>query len=182
MVPTPEGLVPVYGAEMPLERLLRPYPHYGNVGINTNPDGFNRYHSLQSRFEKRFSHGLSFATAYTFQKNIGTPNTGSLIGNTATPTTLGRTVGRSAFVAGAISGGSGNGPSGGASAQDPDNRTLDVALTADDIPHVSLTLPPFTNFHLAKGKPFSGHESLRHVVLGGWRAHPELERSDWCSP
>ena len=168
VVPTPEGLVPVYGAEMPLERLLRPYPHYGNVGINTNPDGFNRYHSLQSRFEKRFSHGLSFATAYTFQKNIGTPNTGSLIGNTATPTTLGRTVGRSAFVAGAISGGSGNGPSGGASAQDPDNRTLDVALTADDIPHV-FNFAAFYELPFGQNKPFLANSRFANIVLGGWK-------------
>ncbi|PYV36503.1 MAG: hypothetical protein DMG06_30570, partial [Acidobacteria bacterium] len=108
LVPTPAPLVPIYGDEVPQSRLIRPNPQYGGVGINSNPDGFNRYNSLQVRHEKRFSRGLSFTAAYTFQKNIGTPNTGSLIGNTATPTTLGRTVGRSAYIAGAISGGSGN--------------------------------------------------------------------------
>jgi hypothetical protein len=33
---------------------------YGAIGVNSNPDGFNRYNSLQARLEKRLSQGLSF--------------------------------------------------------------------------------------------------------------------------
>jgi len=104
LVPTPAALVPYYGDQIPVSRLSRPYPQYGGIGVNSNPDGFNRYESLQVKFEKRYSHGLTVLAAYTHQKNIQTPNTGSIIGNSATPTTLGRTVGRAAYIAGAISG------------------------------------------------------------------------------
>ena len=94
---------------MPQGQLLKPYPQYNNITINSNPDGFNRYHSFQARLQKRYSNGLNFIAAYTHQKNIGTPNTGSIIGNTATPTTVGRTVGRASAVPGAVSGGTANG-------------------------------------------------------------------------
>ena len=167
VVPTPSGLVPAYGAEMPLDRLLQPYPQYGAIGVNSNPDGFNRYNSLQTRLEKRLSQGLSFIAVYTFQKNIGTPNTGSLIGNTATPTTLGRTVGRSAYVPGAISGGSGN-VAGGARAQDPDNRFADVALTADDIPQI-FNAAVLYELPFGKGKPFLSSSRAANAILGGWQ-------------
>jgi hypothetical protein len=167
VVPTPAGLVPVYGPTMTLSRLNTPYPQYGGVGVNSNPDGFNRYNSLQTRVEKRFSQGLSFTAAYTFQKNMGTPNTGSLIGNTATPTTLGRTVGRSAYIAGALSGGSGN-VAGGAGPRDPDNRFADVALTADDIPHI-LNIGGLYELPFGRGKPFLNSSGFASAILGGWK-------------
>src|SRR2546427_11708714 len=93
---------------------------------------FRSYNSFQARFEKRYSHGLSLMAAYTFQKNIQSANLTSIIGNTATPTTEGRTVGRAAYVAGGYS----QSPGGQAGYRDPDNRNLDVALAPDDIPHI----------------------------------------------
>jgi hypothetical protein len=104
--------------------------------------------------------------AYTHQKNIGTPNTGSIIGNTATPTTIGRTVGRSSLVPGAISGGSGN-TAGGAGPQNPDNRYADVALTADDIPNV-LNIAGSYELPFGKGKPFLSGSRLGSAIFGGW--------------
>jgi hypothetical protein len=169
-LPTPEALIPLYGETMPASRLNTPYPQYGGVGVNSNPDGFNRYHSLQTRLEKRFSQGLSFTAVYTFQKNIGTPNTGSLIGNSATPTTLGRTVGRSAYVPGALSGGVANCASGtcGSFQGDPDNRFQDVALTADDIPHI-FNAAVLYELPFGKGKPFLSSSGAANAILGGWR-------------
>ena len=167
LVPTPEALVPYYGDQIPVSRLSRPYPQYGPIGVNTNPDGFNRYHSFQMKFEKRYSHGLTMLAAYTHQKNIQTPNTGSIIGNTATPTTLGRTVGRSAYIAGAISGGSGQVIGGGA-ARDPDNRNADVALAPDDIPNI-LNIAAVYELPFGKGKAFLSSGKAAQAVLGGWK-------------
>jgi hypothetical protein len=165
-VATPAPLVPIYGSTMPLSLLDRPYPQYTGIGINSNPDGFNRYHSFQTRFQKRYSNGLNFIAAYTHQKNIGTPNTGSIIGNTATPTTIGRTVGRASGVAGALSGGSGN-TAGGSSSQDPDNRFADVALTADDIPNV-LNLAATYELPFGRGKTFLSGGGFATAIFGGW--------------
>ena len=138
-VPTPgwAGFA-LYGRYYGSAELVRKstYPQYANVGVNVNgPVGFNRYNSLQLKFEKRYSQGLTFTGVYSFSKNLISPNFGSIIGNTATPTTLGRTVGRAAFIPGAISGGSGN-VAGAAGAQNPDNRNLDVAVAPDNIPNI----------------------------------------------
>ncbi len=165
-VATPASLVPIYGSTMPLGLLDRPYPQYTNLSVNSNPDGFNRYESLQVRFEKRYSNGLNFIAAYTHQKNIGSPNTGSIIGNTATPTTIGRTVGRSSVVPGGLSGGTGN-TAGGAAPQDPDDRDKDVALTADDIPNI-LNLVATYDLPFGKNKRFLANKGIATAIFGGW--------------
>lgn len=164
-VTTPAALVPIYGATMPLALLDRPYPQYTNLSINSNPDGFNRYNAFQTKFDKRYSNGLTLAVAYTHQKNIGSPNTGSIIGNTATATTIGRTVGRSSLVAGGLSGGSGG--AGGASPQNPDDRNADVALTADDIPNI-LNVASTYELPFGRGKAFLSGGGLLGKLVGGW--------------
>jgi hypothetical protein len=165
-VSTPASLVPVYGDTVPLTVLSRPYPQYSNVYINTNPDGFNTYHALQLNYQKRFSRGFNVILSYTHQKNIISPNTGSIIGNTATPTTLGRTVGRSSVVAGALSGGTGN-SAGGAAAQNPDNRRADIALAPDDMPNV-LNIAGTYQLPFGKGRAFLASSRLADSIVGGW--------------
>src|SRR5205823_3600617 len=122
--------------------------------------------SFQTRFQKRYSNGLNFMLAYTHQKNIGTPNTGSIIGNTATPTTIGRTVGRSSLVPGGLSGGTGN-TAGGASPQNPDNRYADIALMPDDIPNV-LNIAATYELPFGKGRRFLSDNGIATMILGGW--------------
>jgi hypothetical protein len=54
---------------------LRPFPQFGNLGISGAPLGESKYDSLQLKGIKRFSHGLSFTTTFTWQNertNIGT--------------------------------------------------------------------------------------------------------------
>jgi len=166
-VATPPGLVSLYGPTVPLSLISVPYPQYAGVGVNVSPDGFNRYNSLQTKFEKRYSQGMTFTAVYSFSKNIISPNFGSIIGNTATPTTLGRTVGRAAFIPGAISGGSGN-VAGSAGAQNPDDRDLDVAVAPDDIPNI-LNLAIVYELPFGKGKSFFANNKAGRAVLGGWR-------------
>jgi hypothetical protein len=61
------GTNPIYGANMTRANLLRPYPHFGNIAVE-EPVGYNWYHSLQLRGEKRFSQGYTFQVAYTWSK------------------------------------------------------------------------------------------------------------------
>jgi hypothetical protein len=49
------------------ERLLRPFPQFGQV-ITTTNDGYSWYHALQARIEKRLSRGFTFQGSYTFSK------------------------------------------------------------------------------------------------------------------
>jgi len=63
------GTNPIYGANISRGSLLRPYPHFGDV-FTEEPVGYNWYHSLQVRAEKRFSHGYTFQLAYTWSKNM----------------------------------------------------------------------------------------------------------------
>jgi hypothetical protein len=143
-----------------------PMPQYQNVTMNTSPDGFNRYNSFQLKLDKRFNHGLNFIVAYTNQKNIESANTGSIIGNTATPTTLGRSVGRASSIAGAVSGGVAN-SAGGAAAEDPDNRRRYVSLGPDDIPQV-LNLAVTYQLPFGKGKAFLSRGGWADKIAGGW--------------
>lgn len=163
-VTTPDALVPIYGPTVPRSLISVPFPQYTAVGINTSPDGFNRYNSLQARFEKRYSRGLTLTAAYTFQKNIQSANLTSLIGNTATPTTLGRTVGRSAYVPGSYS----QSAAGQAGVRDPDNRNMDVALSPDDIPHI-LNLAAVYELPFGKGKALLAGSKVGTALLGGWK-------------
>ena len=48
---------------------LRKYPVYAAINVRS-PGASSVYHSLQVSFEKRFSKGLSFLSAYTFSKSI----------------------------------------------------------------------------------------------------------------
>ena len=48
---------------------LRKYPMYAAINVRS-PGASSVYHSLQLSVEKRFSHGLSFLSAYTFSKSI----------------------------------------------------------------------------------------------------------------
>lgn len=171
-IPTDPAIGAIYGCGTACAGylILKPYPQYNAVTINTNPDGFSRYHSFQMKFEKHYSQGLEFLAAYTIQKNMSSPNTGSIIGNSATPTTLGRTVGRSSFIAGAISGGVANGAAtwAGGAAEDPDNRRRYRALAPDDIPQI-LNMAVVYELPVGAGKRFANKKGAVDKVLGGWK-------------
>ncbi len=66
-------------------QLLRPYPHYTGFQAKNAGWGNSNYHALQTRFERRFSAGLSFLASYTFSKTISDAADGlwNLAGGTA---------------------------------------------------------------------------------------------------
>lgn len=51
-------------------QLLRRYPQYGNLGINSAGAGSSIYHSLQLKVQRRFAGGGSLLAAYTLAKLI----------------------------------------------------------------------------------------------------------------
>ena len=64
------GLLPnttFNGSTIAREQLLRPYPEFGTIGMDTN-QGYSWYHALQTSFSKRFSHGYTVLGTYTFSK------------------------------------------------------------------------------------------------------------------
>ncbi len=63
------GTNPIFGANQTRANLLRPYPQFGNVNIY-EPIGYNWYHSLQMRVERRFGQGFTSQLSYTWSKNM----------------------------------------------------------------------------------------------------------------
>ena len=121
---------------------LRPYPQYTTIQDMYQPTGYNQYHALQMRLQKRYSGGLSFLGAYTLSKNIGVPGAD----------TFGDTAG-----------------GGGLMAIDTYNRRLEKTVVANDQTHVfvfswNLELP------FGRGKKFlSGMNPVVDKVLEAGR-------------
>ena len=71
-----------FPANQQLAQALRPFPQFTNIPVYWNPMGKSWYDSLQVKATKRFSHGLSFLSTFTWQKSfslgseIGEPNPG----------------------------------------------------------------------------------------------------------
>jgi hypothetical protein len=70
LVPNPfAGLLPgttLNNATIAREQLLRPFPQFSSVSQQLNPLGKLLYHSLQTTWEKRLSHGVNMLVSYTY--------------------------------------------------------------------------------------------------------------------
>ncbi len=62
---------PLSGRTVQRKQLLRPYPQFLNITRATPAFGNSVYHSLQMKFQKRMTKGLTALVSYTFAKNIG---------------------------------------------------------------------------------------------------------------
>jgi hypothetical protein len=67
---------PGYSMANTVAQSLRPFPQFGNLGITGAPLGESRYDSLQLKGVKRYSHGLSFTTTFTWQNERTNTGTG----------------------------------------------------------------------------------------------------------
>ena len=67
-------VVPFSGVNGAVNQSLRPFPHVGNIFMIWAPLGRTWYDSLQVKVTKRYSHGLDFSAAYSWQseRTIGT--------------------------------------------------------------------------------------------------------------
>lgn len=64
----PTGASGVFlNANLPRERLLRPFPHFDAVNASRF-DGYSWYHSMQFSMERRSSKGYTLGASYTFSK------------------------------------------------------------------------------------------------------------------
>jgi len=68
--------LPYPGFTGTVSQALRPFPQYTALANVHQGNGFSTYHSLQMKFEKRFSSGLMFLNAYTLSKLIDTGGSG----------------------------------------------------------------------------------------------------------
>ncbi|MBV8515255.1 MAG: hypothetical protein JO260_08140, partial [Acidobacteria bacterium] len=65
-----------YGNSINLQQALRPYPQYTSLQNNFDMTGTALYNAMQLQFQKRFSNGLSFLTAYTLSRTLSNTDTG----------------------------------------------------------------------------------------------------------
>ncbi len=61
------GTAPIFTTNISRANLLRPWPEFTGVSVE-QPVGYTWYHALQTRVEKRFSHGYTLQLAYTYSK------------------------------------------------------------------------------------------------------------------
>jgi hypothetical protein len=57
------------GTNVPRSQLLRPYPHFTGITMDTN-QGYAWYHSLQTRVERRFDNGFTANANWTYSKSM----------------------------------------------------------------------------------------------------------------
>ncbi len=128
-----------------LNTLLRPYPqNAGGVSGSTPNIGNSIYHAVQFKYEKRYSHGLSFLAHYTISKLIDD----------------------SSFSAGNVSWLGGT-----TSVQNYKNLRLERSVSAMDIPQ-RLVMSFSYELPVGKGKALgSNMNRTANAVLGGWEVN-----------
>ncbi len=145
---------PYPGFSGSVAQALRRFPQYTTVYDMFQPTGYNTYHSLQIRLQKRYSNGLSLLGAYTLSKNIGVPGSDTF---------------------GDIYGG------GGDKGLNSFNRRIEKALAPTDRTHV-LVLSWTYELPWGRGKKFgSNWIPVVNHVLGGWQIN-SIERYQSGTP
>ena len=128
-------------AQLPLHRLLRPYPEFDTVTRNSQtPGGSSSYNALLMRLSKQFSSGLMLTASYQWSKAIDN------IGETEPS------------------------PGGAADGfRDSTNFRIERSLAAHDLPQSLVTAVVYA-LPVGRGKRFGGNMNrFADVVVGGWQ-------------
>jgi hypothetical protein len=136
------GIAPPYpGFTGSVAQALRPFPQFSDIRNLLQPTGWNKYHSLQVRVQRRYSNGLSMLIAYTLSKN---------------------------FIHGGGFTGWGDDAS-AARPLDTANRGLEKRLAQFDIPH-NLVLSWNYELPFGRGKRWVNVSSRAlNLLVGGWQ-------------
>lgn len=132
------GVGVIGGSTVKQSQLLLPFPQFTTVTESVS-NGYNRYNALNVKVEKRFSHGLTVLTGYTWASNWD-----NLWGASSS-----------------LNGGN-NGP------QDIYNLAPEYARAIDDIP-TRFTVATTYELPVGRGKRFfGGANRLLDLAIGGW--------------
>jgi hypothetical protein len=124
--------------------ILRPYPQFEALYGYTPFTAASLYNSLQVRFEKRYSHGLSFTGNYTYSHATSDSDTGA---NTGLGSNLGA----------------------GAAVQDKNNLSAERSISANDTPHRFVIAATY-ELPIGRGKTFgNGMNRILDAAIGGWK-------------
>ena len=132
---------PLAGATVPAWQLQLPYPQFESVNRAMPPVANSIYNGLQTKFEKRISHGLQFLVTYTWSKSIDDAS--------GTQTWMG----------------------GLSTLQDPNNLKLERSLSSFDLPHVfqfSYTYELPVGRGKAFGSKMN---PVLNAIIGGWQTN-----------
>jgi hypothetical protein len=134
------------GSRATLGQALKMFPQYSSVstGGMQNHSGNSTYHALIVKGTKRYSHGLSLVSSYTWSKMLSDADS-------AEP-----------WIAGVVGAGIGAG-----SAQDNGNRRLEKSYSVLDIPQM-FKLTAAYDVPFGKGKPFLSNGGILGYMLGNW--------------
>jgi hypothetical protein len=140
---------PLGGPAVLQYQLLRPYPQFQNLSVQTLPVGDSEYNAFEFKVEKQFSHGFQMLGTYTWSKSMDDSSVGGLtwLANIS------------------------------ASLQDPNNRRLEHSVSNFDIPQV-LGLSYVYELPFGRGKALGSHwNPVLNAVLGGWKTNGILRFS-----
>lgn len=141
------NMIPLVNGRGPAvqNQTARVFPQFGNVSSISPSWGNSTYHSLNLKFEKRFSHGLNMLGNYTWSKFIDDVEGSSELG-----------------------GGSGSGY------QHIQLRALDKAMSGSDLRH-RLAYSSLYELPVGKGRRWTINNKVLDHVVGGWSMGGILE-------
>ena len=130
---------------LPRLNILRPFPQFEAFFTYTPFAAASLYNSLQIRFEKRYSHGLSFTGNYTYAHQTSDSDTGANPG-------LGSRLGRA-----------------NSAVQDKNNLRAERSISANDTPQRFVIAATY-ELPFGRGKAFGNSMNrVADAVLGGWK-------------
>jgi hypothetical protein len=130
------------------------------VQNNTGFEGTSIYHALNTRVQRRFSHGLDFVAVYTWSKKITNAEVANMATMLVDPLHWNK--------AGNIGGRLGAIGNYGGTFQNMDNKNADRSIAYDDVPQM-FNIAGSYELPVGKGKAFLNNNRVADVVLGGWR-------------
>ena len=142
-VTVPNWFVPLYGSDVQVGQLLRPFPQYRNIATTCCLEnlGQSTYNALQAKLERRFRNGLNLLASYTYSKTLTDADSPFFVFTGFNSNVFG--------------------------AQNPYNLKGEKSVSYQDIPH-EFVLSYLYELPAGPGKKYLSH-GAPSKVLGGWQ-------------